>query len=77
VLIAVGNYASASLLDMAFRAIQPLFFSTPIALGGLGLSPATIGTILAIYSAVNGPFHFFFFAKMHERWGPKKVQQYM
>ncbi|KAG5715809.1 putative peptide/nitrate transporter, partial [Termitomyces sp. T112] len=40
VLLAAGNYAGLSLVDIAFRAIQPLFLSTPIAFGGLGLSPS-------------------------------------
>lgn len=36
VLIASANYASLSLMDIAYRAVQPLFFSTPIEMGGLG-----------------------------------------
>ncbi|KAE9402502.1 MFS general substrate transporter [Gymnopus androsaceus JB14] len=63
VLIAAGNYATLSLVDITFRAIQPLFFSTPIELGGLGLEPSSIGNILSI----------FFFAKIHDYWGSKKT----
>ncbi|KAF8235749.1 member of major facilitator superfamily multidrug-resistance, DHA1 sub-family [Tricholoma matsutake] len=73
VIIAAGNYASLSLVDIAFRAIQPLFFSTPIELGGLGMSPSTIGQILSVYGILNGIFQVLFFARIHEYWGSKKV----
>ncbi|PPQ81483.1 hypothetical protein CVT24_000729 [Panaeolus cyanescens] len=73
VIIAAANYASLSLVDIAFRAVQPLFFSTPIHLGGLGLPPSTIGRILSVYGVLNGVFQVFFFAKIHDYWGSKKV----
>jgi MFS family permease len=73
VLIAAGNYAFLSLVEIAFRAIQPLFFSTPIELGGLGMSPSTIGQILSAYGVLNGVFQVLFFARIHDYWGSKKV----
>jgi Na+/melibiose symporter-like transporter len=73
VIVAAGNYASLSLVDISFRAIQPLFLSTPIHLGGLGLPPATIGKLLSIYGILNGVFQVFFFARITDRWGSKKV----
>jgi len=73
VLIAAGNYASFALLDVAFRAIHPLFLSTPLSLGGLGFPPSTIGTILFFYGALNGPFQFLCFARLHDRWGSKRT----
>lgn len=72
-MIAAINYASLSLVDISFRAIQPLFFSTPIHLGGLGLPPPTIGTILSCFGILNGLLSVFFFAKVHDRWGTKRV----
>ncbi|KAG6807315.1 hypothetical protein H0H92_008033 [Tricholoma furcatifolium] len=71
VMTAAGNYAILSLVDIAFRAIQPLFLSTPIALGGLGLAPPTIGKILSVYGVFNGIVHVFFFAPIHNRLGSK------
>ena len=47
--------------------------STPINLGGLGLSTPTIGTILAVQGILNGIFQIFFFAKIHDYWGSKKT----
>jgi len=73
VIIAAGNYASLSLVDVAFRAIQPLFLSTPIELGGLGMPPSTIGKILSAYGILNGVFQVLFFARIHQYWGSKKV----
>ena len=73
VLIAGGNYASLSLVDIAFRAIQPVFLSTPINLGGLGLSTPFIGTLLSGQGILNGIFQAFFFARIHDRWGSKKT----
>jgi len=73
VLIAAGNYATLSLLDIAFRTSQPLFFATPIELGGLGLNPPQIGNILSIYGVVNGLFQIFFFADLHDRFGSKAI----
>jgi hypothetical protein len=73
VILAAANYASLSLVDISFRAIQPLFLSTPVHLGGLGLPPSTIGKILSVFGVLNGMFQVFFFAGIHDRWGSKKV----
>ena len=73
VLIVAGNYATLSLVDIAFRAIQPVFLSTPIYLGGLGLSTPSIGTLLSIAGVLNGVFQVLFFAQIHDRLGPKKI----
>ena len=73
VLIATGNYASLSLVDISFRAIQPVFLSTPIDLGGLGLPAPSIGTLLSGQGILNGLFQVLFFAKIHDRWGSKKT----
>ena len=73
VIIAAGNYAFLALVEITFRAIQPVFLSTPVALGGLGLSPSVIGNILSIYGIFNGIFQVFFFAKIIKRWGTKKT----
>ncbi|KAF7771077.1 hypothetical protein Agabi119p4_7051 [Agaricus bisporus var. burnettii] len=73
VVVAGSNYAFLALVDISFRAVQPLFLSTPIELGGLGLPPSTIGNILSFFGIINGVFQVFFFAKINDRWGPKRV----
>ncbi|KAH6909200.1 major facilitator superfamily domain-containing protein, partial [Coprinopsis sp. MPI-PUGE-AT-0042] len=73
VVIAAGNYASISLVDIAFRSIQPVYYSTPIKLGGLGLPPPSIGNILSVYGVLNGALQVFFFAKIHDKLGSKRT----
>ena len=72
VMLAIGTYVTTALLDIMYRVIQPLFFSTPIALGGLGLPPPVIGYILAALSILHGVFMLFLFPKVHHAWGSKK-----
>ncbi|CAK5268660.1 unnamed protein product [Mycena citricolor] len=71
VLIAASNYAFLSLVDIALRAIQPLFFATPIELGGLGLPTSRIGNLLSVFGVLNGVFQIFFFAPVHDLLGSK------
>lgn len=73
VLIAALNYACLALVDICTRAIQPVFFSTPVKLGGLGLPPHHIGKILSIYGILNGFLQIFYFAKTQARFGAKNV----
>ncbi|CDO70881.1 hypothetical protein BN946_scf184804.g13 [Trametes cinnabarina] len=73
VIIAAGNYAFLAIVDITLRAIQPVFYSTPIALGGLGLEPQTIGMILSLYGVANGLMQIFLFGRIHDRFGTKRV----
>ena len=73
VIIAGINYASLSFVDISYRAVQPIFFSTPIELGGLGLAPPAIGRILSCFGICNGLVSVFFFAKIHDTFGTKNV----
>ena len=47
------NYASLAFLDMGHFVLLPLFYSTSIPLGGLGLDPYTIGMTLGSFGCVN------------------------
>ncbi|EJD06375.1 MFS general substrate transporter [Fomitiporia mediterranea MF3/22] len=73
VFIAVLNYSLLSLIDIAFLAIEPVFYATSIPSGGLGLSPPTIGLCLGLYGMLMGIFHAAFFAKFHARLGAKTL----
>ncbi|KAH9966264.1 major facilitator superfamily domain-containing protein [Lactifluus volemus] len=61
VVLAVINYGALSLVEISYRAIQPLFFSTPVHRGGLGLAPPAIGKVLACFGILNSVFQFSFF----------------
>ena len=71
--VAAGNYAMLALLDMAFRAVFPVFLSTPIRRGGLGLLPPVVGKILFILGVLNGLFQICLFPRLNDRWGTKTV----
>lgn len=73
VILSTSTYALLSLIDIAYRALQPVFYSTPRSLGGLGLPPHAIGTILAVLGIGNGVFQVTCFARMCKRWGVRKV----
>ncbi|OCH95432.1 MFS general substrate transporter [Obba rivulosa] len=73
VLIAAGNYAFLAIVDIALRSVLPVFYSTPIHLGGLGLSPQTIGIILSSYGIINGLLQIFFFSRILRVLGAKKI----
>ncbi|KAI0711906.1 MFS general substrate transporter [Cerioporus squamosus] len=73
VIIAAGNYAFLAIVDITLRAIQPVFYSTPIALGGLGLDPQVIGLIMSLYGIINGLTQIFLFGRIHDRFGTKRV----
>ncbi|TDL19260.1 MFS general substrate transporter [Rickenella mellea] len=73
VIVAAGNYALLSLVDIAYRAVQPVFWAMPISLGGLGLTPSTIGVILSILGCGNGIFQVFFFADIHNYLGSRTL----
>lgn len=73
VLLSVAGYGLLSMLDIAYRALQPLFLSTPIALGGLGQSPARIGVLLSSFGVVTGTFQGLFFPKLINRYGPRRL----
>jgi len=71
VLVSSANYALLALVDMSFRTLQPLFLSTPIAIGGLGLEPPTIGTVMSVYGILNGVFTVFFFSRLTVYFGAR------
>ena len=73
VFISSLNYALLALVDISFRAMQPLFLSTPITLGGLGLDPPIIGSVMSFYGVLNGVFIFFFFSRLTDYFGVKRV----
>ena len=73
VLVASANYALLALIDISFRTLQPVFLSTPVALGGLGLDPPAIGTVMSFGSIMSGVFVVFFFPQMTNRFGMKRV----
>lgn len=73
VLTSVANYTSLALLDIAAGALMPLVWSTPIALGGLGLAPASIDLWLSAYGCASALVQIAFFPRFVARFGPGRV----
>jgi hypothetical protein len=62
-----------ALLDMSAMALVPLVWATPIELGGLNLSPASIGLWLSGYGCLNAVLQFVLFPRVVGRLGPGRV----
>ncbi|KAF8553971.1 MFS transporter [Imleria badia] len=73
VLIPTANYGILGLLDIGIIVLMPLFYSSPIEIGGLGFSPPIIGTFLAIFGIVDGSVQALFGAKLIQWFGARKV----
>lgn len=71
--IACINYGILALVDIGFLVLLPLFYSSPIEIGGLAFPPSTIGTFLAIFGLVDGSVQALFAAKLIAWLGAKKV----
>ncbi|KAH9165757.1 MFS general substrate transporter [Lactarius sanguifluus] len=73
VLISICSYAMFVLLITAAGALIPLVWSTSIELGGLGLSPASIGLWMSGYGCMNGVAQYALFPRLVSRFGPRSV----
>jgi ABC-type anion transport system duplicated permease subunit len=69
VLAMAANSSTMALLHIALTSILPVFYATPIELGGLSLDPPRIGAILAVSGLTNGASQLFFFSPLHDRFG--------
>ena len=67
------NFAILSFLDMGFSALLPLFYSTSIPLGGVGLDPYKIGVILGSFGIVNAIVQAKFLGSSIRKFGARKV----
>ncbi|KAG8679132.1 hypothetical protein FRC08_017200, partial [Ceratobasidium sp. 394] len=71
--ITILNYALLSLLDISLVALQPIVFASPIALGGLGMEPASIGFMLALQGLITGVATAIFVPRMQKWFGMRKM----
>ncbi|KAI6025129.1 hypothetical protein PISMIDRAFT_672967 [Pisolithus microcarpus 441] len=73
VIIPIANYGILGLIEIGFFALVPLFYATPVEIGGLGLPPFTIGVIMMAFGVGNGLFQVLFTARAIERFGERGV----
>ena len=72
VIVAVINYGCLALTNSAYSVLLPLFLSTPVEHGGLGLGPKQIGYILGAQGIVSVIFIVIFGTRMQKRFGKAK-----
>ncbi|KAH6909204.1 major facilitator superfamily domain-containing protein [Coprinopsis sp. MPI-PUGE-AT-0042] len=72
-LIILLNFGLFAFTEIARVALVPLFFSTPIDYGGLGLQPYQIGVIMSAFGLINGISSAICVGPAVRRYGPKKV----
>jgi hypothetical protein len=73
VLVASANYSLIALIEIFFRALQPVFLSTPVELGGLGLDPPAIGIVMSSFGILDGLFTLTLLSRFVNYFGVKKV----
>ncbi|KAJ6617519.1 MFS general substrate transporter [Mycena sp. CBHHK59/15] len=73
VITAVANYSLLALLDIALRALQPLFYTIQIQYGGLGFSPPVVGLCLGAFGLFSGLYQATIFAPIYNRFGTKRI----
>ncbi|KAN0136118.1 MFS general substrate transporter [Lactarius tabidus] len=73
VVVSITNYCMIGLLEIMGGALMPLVWSTSVELGGLGMSPASIGLWMAGYGLMNGIIQLAGFPRMVGRFGPRRV----
>ncbi|KAF8267053.1 major facilitator superfamily domain-containing protein [Lactarius quietus] len=73
VMVSVANYGMIGLLEGIANALIPLVWSTSVELGGLSMSPASIGIWMAGYGFMNGIFQFIAFPPIVKRFGLRRI----
>ena len=71
VLLAIVNFGFLAFLEIALCALLPIFLASSPIVGGLGLSPPSIGTVLGGLGLLNGFIQILFFVPAHEFLGTR------
>ncbi|OBZ69557.1 hypothetical protein A0H81_10512 [Grifola frondosa] len=69
----VPHITCLTLVDIMLRTVQPVFYSTPIHFGGLGLAPFSIGIIICIHNLINLTLQNYAFEKIYSAYGPRRI----
>ncbi|KAG2359961.1 MFS multidrug-resistance DHA1 sub-family [Suillus spraguei] len=69
VLTVAASNGALVLFDVGLYSILPIFYATPIELGGLSLDPPRIGAIFATSAFLCNIFQILFFAHLHDYFG--------
>lgn len=66
-------YGHIMMLALAYTAILPVFWFTPVRLGGFGFSPLQISLMLAVNGIAQASWLLLVFPPLQHRWGTNKV----
>ncbi|KAG2069717.1 MFS multidrug-resistance DHA1 sub-family [Suillus decipiens] len=69
VLTVTASNGALILFDVILFVILPIFYATPIELGGLSLDPPRIGAVFAASAFVCYTFQILFYARLHDHFG--------
>ncbi|KAJ3723993.1 major facilitator transporter [Lentinula raphanica] len=67
------TYTLLAFLDIALRAVQPLFLTASPSFGGIGFSVPLVGTCLAAFFFASGVYQALAFAPLYAWMGPKSI----
>ena len=67
------NYSALSFFDMGHSVLLPLFYSTSISLGGLGLDPFRIGVTLGTFGCINAVIQANVLGPLIRKYGARKM----
>ncbi|KAJ7587015.1 hypothetical protein C8J56DRAFT_90440 [Mycena floridula] len=73
VVVTVTCFALLAFTDKSYSSFAPLFYSTSIPLGGLGLELGQIGTIMTGIAIVAGLAQIFVFSKIMRHFEPRRI----
>ncbi|KAJ7760702.1 major facilitator superfamily multidrug-resistance, DHA1 sub-family, partial [Mycena maculata] len=73
IFIALANHGLLAFCHMCNEALLPLFFATPISLGGLGLEPFSIGVIMGMAGFCNALVQLIFGGRLIRWYGPRRM----
>ncbi|KAG8164818.1 hypothetical protein KVR01_005093 [Diaporthe batatas] len=73
VAIVLYVYGHIMLLALAYTAILPVFWFTPVDLGGFGFTPIQMSLMLSVNGVAQASWLLFVFPPLQHRWGTNKV----
>ncbi|KAG5653634.1 hypothetical protein H0H81_011736 [Sphagnurus paluster] len=74
ILLTLVVYGFSAFIDMSSLVFQPLVYSTSISLGGLGLDPYRIGTIMGTWGIINAVVQVLFLARAIRKIGARNLE---
>lgn len=72
-IVVLFNHAIFAFVDLSFQVLLPLMYAASIPIGGLGLSPFTIGMAMGIWGILNATFQVLSLSRLMKTFGPRNL----